>query len=422
MTQLALPARARHVPALGAEATLVLGLFAFRWLAGIAENLAIPAFSQLAALALLAGLALMTLYRMRLAEDCTLFLTGILAWVATGIASFAANPAADARTTMALLTLLALYALFANAALTHLRTPQALVWLYRLLALFITAGFALSALQIATGTGFVEAGKANIQRAYGSDVHPVSFAIQITAALVAFEIARTRLGRPFTALHLAIMGAGAITLYLTYARTAWLMALIIAALALISRGSWTRRLLLGGAGALAGSALLVTSDRFTDLSSLPLFLANFSPADMVFDWRYIDNSLSWRIVNWSLGFTQAMEQPILGFGPGQSAMSSYFNLEMHNIFLEALFEGGVFGLAALLLTLAGLARLHRRLPRQSACDRYSRTLANGFGLTLLLAVTFSTSFVDQLMSFLLYILLLGAAANPGNAGAGSSTP
>ncbi len=52
----------------------------------------------------------------------------------------------------------------------------------------------------------------------------------------------------------------------------------------------------------------------------------------------------------------------------------------------------------------------------TATDRYTRTLANSFGVALFLAVTFSTSFVDQLMSFLIYILMLAAAASrPGGA-------
>ena len=56
--------------------------------------------------------------------------------------------------------------------------------------------------------------------------------------------------------------------------------------------------------------------------------------------------------------------------------------------------------------------MHRRLPKATQADRYARALANGFGISLLLAVTFSTSFVDQLMSFLLYMILLTAAAVP----------
>ena len=112
---------------------------------------------------------------------------------------------------------------------------------------------------------------------------------------------------------------------------------------------------------------------------------------------------------------QALEQPWLGFGPGQSAVSSFFNLEMHNVFLEVFFEGGVIGLVALLVTLAGLFRIHHHLPIASPADRKARIIANGFGLSLLFAVTFSTSFVDQLMSFLLYQILLayaGVTVNP----------
>jgi hypothetical protein len=67
-------------------------------------------------------------------------------------------------------------------------------------------------------------------------------------------------------------------------------------------------------------------------------------------------------------------------------------------------------LIAFLTVLAGLVRMHWRLPHGNSADGYTRALANGFGLSLLLAVVFSTSFVDQLMSVLIYLLLLNAAA------------
>jgi len=159
--------------------------------------------------------------------------------------------------------------------------------------------------------------------------------------------------------------------------------------------------------------LLLTSQRFADLGSLPLFLSSFSIHDTVFDWRYVDNSVSWRIVHWSIGMQQALQHPWLGFGPGQSAVSSYFNLEMHNVFLEVFFEGGIIGLFALMLTLAGLLRMHRHLPVASSADRQARIIANAFGLSLFFAVTFSTSFVDQLMSFLFYQILLACAGVTG---------
>ncbi len=405
-------AHSRQAGAETAPGLAVLGAFTLRWWAGIAENFGIPLASQAAAIAMLALLGLLLLRRMQLATDSALFVAGALAWFAAGSFSIGANTHLDALKTLALLSLLILYALFANAATTYLRSPAHLARIYRLLGGFVLVGAALSIWQLATSHGFIEAAKSARPRAYGSDVHPVSFGIQIVTALTALEIARIRLGRRAGAIHLALMAAGLLALWLTYARTAWVMALFIVAAPLLLQGPLLRRLALGGSGLIAGAFLLATTDRFADLASLPTFLANFSPADAVFDWRFIDNSISWRIVNWAIGFHQALEQPLLGFGPGQSASSSYFSLEMHNIFLETFFEGGIFGFMAFLLLLAGLAHMHRRLPGTTRRDRQSRLLANAFGIALLLAVTFSTSFVDQLMSFLLYMLLLTAAATP----------
>lgn len=394
------------------EARIVLALFCLRWLGGIAENFGVSRLSEITAMVMLAGLAILFLLRMRLAQNSALFLAGLCAWFLAGSLSHLANPLADATETTALLVLLVLYGLFTNSAVTFLQHPGVLTTLYRLMAGFITVGFGLSVLQIATSTGFVETGRDTVQRAIGSDVHPVSFAIQIVAAGVALEILRAKSGRPPGIMHFGLLLVGGLALYLTLARTAWVMALITILYVFLARGRPLHRLLGIAIAAGVGTGILVFSDRFADLSSLPVFLANFSPGDGAFDWRFVDNSVSWRIVNWTLGFTQAMEHPLLGFGPGQSASSSYFNLEMHNIFLEALFEGGLFGLLALLITLAGLVRLHRHLPQGTPPDGYARALINGFGLSLLLAVTFSTSFVDQLMSFLIYILAVSAAGVP----------
>ncbi len=394
------------------EITAIFSLFALRWIAGILENFGLPMLSELTAILMLAGLSILFLQRMRLAQDSALFFIGTLTWFVSGSLSLAANPDADPRSTMSLLTLLLLYGLFANACTTYLRTPCSLKPLYRVMATFVLIGCALSLLQVLTNSGFVEIGRDNVQRAFGSDVHPVSFAIQIVAAMVALEVIRIKRHEPPNLIHLLLMASGTIALYLTLARTAWVMGLLIVAMALILRGSPLRRILISVFIAVAGLIFLTASARFSDLASLPTFLANFSTQDAVFDWRFVDNSVSWRIVNWSIGFNQAMEHPLLGFGPGQSAQSSYFSLEMHNIFLEVFFEGGIIGLGALLVTLAGLIRLHHRLPRATQQDRNARILTNAFGFTLFLAVTFSTSFVDQLMSFLLYILLITTTAIP----------
>ena len=351
---------------------IILGFLAVRWLAGILENYGFPAISEAAAILMLAGLGVLMLLRMRLAAASIVFVAGVLAWIFTGALSVAANPLSDPTEAAALLTLLLLYGLFANAATTHLQTHSSLAALDRILRAFVVLGAALSVVQVASGSGFVDAGKDYIQRAFGSDVHPLSFAIQMVAACVALEVIRAKRAARVRLAHLALLAIGAVALYLTYARTAWVMAILTVGYVLIMRGSLARRVIAFALFGTIGIGLLSQSDRFTDLSSLPLFLTNFSVHDVVFDWRYVDNSVSWRIVNWSYGFQQAMEQPFLGFGPGQSAASSHFSLEMHNIFLEMFFEGGIFGVAALLLTLAGLVRMHRRLPKATQPDRCAR--------------------------------------------------
>ena len=390
----------------------ILGLFSLRWISGILENQGLAMASEIAALIMLAGLALSFLQHMRLTAKSALFVAGLVSWLAAATFSLIVNPATDTRAGVSLLSLLMLYALFANAVFGQIQSRYQLRSVARLLTAFVTIGAALSILQVVTGTGFVEAGKSQINRAFGSDVHPVSFAIQIVAALVALEVIRSKIGRRPNPASLFLILLGCIALYLTYARTAWVMGVFVIGYVLLTHGPPLRRLVLGLAFLISGSLVLAMSSRFSDLSSLPFFLSNFSFQDVVFDWRYVDNSISWRIVNWSFGLNQALESPILGFGPGQSAHSSRFNLEMHNIFLETFFEGGIFGLSAFLLCLAGLLRIHRLLPRQNRVDRYALALTNGYGFALLLAVSFSTSFVDQLMSILIYLLLLAVASVP----------
>ena len=383
-------------------------------MSGVLENFGATGASEIAAVSLMAGLGILFLERMTFAGQSALFILGILAWLVSGLISYSANAVPAPQDTLELLMLLLLYGLFANACFAHLAQPTSVPGIYRFIRAFILVGGALAIFQVVTGTGFVEEGKAQIQRAFGSDVHPVSFAIQMVAALVVLECIRSKTGQHRGLWYITIMAVGIAVLYLTYARTAWIMALITLAFAFSASASRPTKLVFLVVGAPILLVVLVTSDRFSNLNGLSLFLSNFTLDNLVFDYRYIDNSVSWRIVNWGYGFQQALEKPMLGFGPGQSASSSYFNLEMHNIFLETFFEGGVFGLAAFLILLSGLFRIHRLMPRQSKSDHYCCALANGFGLSLLLAVFFSTSFVDQLMSFILYFLLLTIAAIPSH--------
>ena len=254
---------------------IILGLLTLRWLAGIIENFGFPAISEAAAILMLAGLGVLMLLRMRLATASILFVAGVLAWIFTGALSVAANPLSDRTEAVALLTLLLLYGLFANAVTTHLQTHSSFAGINRFLRAFIALGAALALAQVGSGSGFVDAGKDHIQRAFGSDVHPVSFAIQMVAALVALEIVRAKRAAKFRMAHVALLAIGAVALYLTYARTAWVMAILTVGYVLIIRGSVARRIIAFALLGTLGMALLSQSDRFADLGSLPLFFGEF---------------------------------------------------------------------------------------------------------------------------------------------------
>ena len=309
-----------------AFAKVVLAMLYLRWLAGIADNFGAAALSESVAVVFIAVLGVALVARMSVVAETTLFLAGILAWAFSGLLSLVVNPVPAPQDSVALLALLLLYGLFANACFSHLRRPQLFASIRRFLVAFILFGALLAGVQIVTETGFIAAGKDAMQRAYGSDVHPVSFAIQIVAATVALEIIRAKTAARLSVGHVLIVLAGLAALYLTFARTAWMMAAITVGYVLMLRGNGAMRLFFLAVIVPVLVAVSVRSDRFSDLGSLAFFWSTFSLENMVFDFRYVDNSVSWRIVNWGYGLQQAMEQPVFGFGPGQSASASYFHL------------------------------------------------------------------------------------------------
>ena len=394
-----------------ASALIVIGLFVARWLAGIVEHGWAPGISEYAALMAIGWLIVLFLVHLQISQDATLLLAGLVAMLFAAQLSFAANPMPEPAKAQTLMALLCFYLLAAHACFLHLATPVSLPALRWFFLAFVGAGALLALAQMQAGFGFVDPARAHLVRAVGSDVHPVSFAIQLVIAGTGLVVVHLRSHRRVGPLAWLVLGLGALALYLTFARTAWAMGGMIVLYAALVRGRvWHR--VAGVAALLAGVALATTSERFADLGSLPFFFQSFDIHNIVFDHRYVDNSVSWRIVNWGYGLTQALEFPWLGIGPGQSASASSFGREMHNIFLEIFLEGGIVGLMAFCLALGGLVRLHRRLPRRSKGAKTARDLVNGLGFALLAAAVFSTSLIEQLMSVLLYFLVLAAASVP----------
>ena len=391
---------------------LILCFVVLRVFAGVAENAGVPRLSEAAGMALCAALVLQFVRDWRLARGTIMLFSGFMLWILASGLSAAFAPLAEPIRAWSLSALLLLYALFANALWANLHGPTGLRLVHNFLMFFLVLGSLIALTQFVAGTGFVDQGKPDVMRVFGTDVHPVSFGLQIVLALVGVQISRLKLGLRFSIWNVLIVAVALSALYLTFARTAWGVLAVVGICLAAGTGSIHRRVLATVALACVLTAAVSLSPRFDDLASLPEFLSSFDFNAPVFDHRTVSNSFSWRIVNWAFGLQYASDALLSGYGPGQSADASLFGLEMHNILLEALFELGVPGLIAVVVVILGFLRLHMSLPRATPGDRLSRLMANGVGLGLLAATLFSTSLVDQLMTVLVYMMMLRAASIP----------
>lgn len=392
---------------------LLLGLLYLRLFSGAAAALGLPDGARFVTLALAGAAALVFLADPRIARPTALALLGFALWLVACALSLAfAPPLAMPDLAATQVVLLVLYGAMLNGLALHLRGPAVLAAVRRFLGVFILTGAALALYQTASGTGFAEAGRSTYLRAFGPDVHPVSFGLQLVVALVGLEIARLRGGARLGAGMIALYLLGGAALYLSFARTAWVVLLLVVLLMVWSRSRPALRVTLLPPVAGAGVLLALASGRFNDLASLSFFLDHYDFSASTYDFRYVDNSLSWRIANWAMGLRLALEQPLTGHGPAQAVAVSAFGLQMHNLFLEALVELGVPGLIAVVLVVAGLGRMRRHIPQSDPNARAIRALLGALGLGFLLTITLSTSLVGQTMTVMLLLMVLALSIAP----------
>lgn len=392
---------------------LLLGLLYLRLFSGAAAALGLPDGARFVTLALAGAAALVFLADPRIARPTALALLGFALWLVACALSLAfAPPLAMPDLAATQVVLLVLYGAMLNGLALHLRGPAVLAAVRRFLGVFILTGAALALYQTASGTGFAEAGRSTYLRAFGPDVHPVSFGLQLVVALVGLEIARLRGGARLGAGMIALYLLGGAALYLSFARTAWVALLLVVLLMVWSRSRPALRVTLLPPVAGAGVLLALASGRFNDLASLSFFLDHYDFSASTYDFRYVDNSLSWRIANWAMGLRLALEQPLTGHGPAQAVAVSAFGLQMHNLFLEALVELGVPGLIAVVLVVTGLGRMRRHIPQSDPNARAIRALLGALGLGFLLTITLSTSLVGQTMTVMLLLMVLALSIAP----------
>ncbi len=358
---------------------------------------------------LLVGFVLFAfLLSLRWPREFSNWLTGWFIVIAACIFSMYANNLLAETSAWSFIVQMALYVCFLPVFFLMAQSEPRFVLRHAdmFIKVFILVGLLVSFYQIATGNVFITRTAAAAERVYGTAGHPVSFSLQMTSAIVILEVVRQRLGRP---VPWVFYGMALLTILLTQSRTAWLVVALIAVFYGISRmGSAMKPIYLVGLAVVALGVVQFTG-RFDDLSTLPQFFENTDFEADSYQYKYVNNSMEWRIANWALGFNAGMLKPFLGYGPGQATSVSMFDLQMHNVFLEMFVQIGVLGLFGFCLMLVGHFPMFKMIQSQGATKRLTKVYLG----VLLLAATFGTSMIYQTITILFYLMALGlACASP----------
>ena len=206
------------------------------------------------------------------------------------------------------------------------------------------------------------------ERAQSTFPHPNILAFYLASIII--TIALVWLSKLFTlnmserALLVCLSGLCGIMLVLTQTRAAWVaLALTFGVIAVL----YDRRLLLG---VLAMPLLLLVpqiQERFLDLKETTEYIGE----------GMIANSYEWRLMLWESAFTWIKRDPIFGYGLFSFQMYSpkFFHWDMngfnaHSVYVQLLFETGLFGLVFFVMIFATVAftafRCWRNAPEAAA--------------------------------------------------------
>jgi hypothetical protein len=177
-------------------------------------------------------------------------------------------------------------------------------------------------------------------RVAGLSSHPVPYSLEIVLTFCVCELSRWKIRLPIRHFHIVAYMVFLAALILSASRTGVaLLGLTIGIFLFAQRPS-----LLPAAAATFAMLLWLTpfGELFSDLKDVPDYILRGEY--VVWDWRTAVTSVHWRIHHWYYLSTLGLEQPWIGYGPGQEIFYSPFALEAHNQFVEIFFEGGMVGL------------------------------------------------------------------------------
>lgn len=258
----------------------------------------------------------------------------------------------------------------------------------------------VAAWQFQTGAGLFDAG--GFARVRGTFTHsnPMAAFLAVLVVMAFAYVAHLRDAR-YRVAAAAVCAAGALGLYLTYTRAAWLAAIFGVIIVAATRG---RRWILAMVAGVLVFLLAVpgAAARFSDLRE-----AETSRGEP-------GNSLTWRAAYWGEALELASESPITGIGLKSVAEESTESKQPHNDYLRAYVELGVLGLAAFGWMMAQMLATGVRAMRATVGGR-RRDYAFAVGFCAVAAGYLLMSLVANLMSQVVVGIYFAALAGAASA-------
>jgi putative inorganic carbon (HCO3(-)) transporter len=204
-----------------------------------------------------------------------------------------------------------------------------------------------------------------VGRVEGTFVHPNAFAtyLVLVLPLAVAILPRVRGWWTRLAVWAVIGGSGALLLF-TYARAAWIAAIVALLVVGFLQDRRIVAIVLGGA-AIALLAVPSITARLSDLLKSHPYATNADP-----------NSLSWRFGYWAKVLPLVRHSPVTGIGLDMVQRIEPAGLPPHDVYVQALVESGAIGLLATLNAVVASIRSFRGALRRKY-DPWGRSLLVG---------------------------------------------
>jgi O-antigen ligase len=205
-----------------------------------------------------------------------------------------------------------------------------------------------------------------VARVAGLSSHAVPYSLEIVLTFCVCELSRRTMRLPIRHLHIVVYMLFLVALILSASRTGVALLGVTIGIFLLAQ----RPALLPAFAAAFAIVLWISpfGELFSDLRSVPDYISRGEYA--VWDWRTAETSVHWRIYHWYYLSTLALEQPWIGYGPGQLTIYSPFSLAAHSQFVEIFFATGMVGLIS-------FALFWFSIPLAAMSDRQRLAFSNG---------------------------------------------